>query len=610
MAKSSRSHDGVSVDDPIYAKRHSAAHLLAEVVLEEFPDAKIAIGPPVEHGFYYDFDLPRSLNEDDLVRLEDKVKTKMKQGGEFEYSVVDEAQARKIFADQPYKLELIDKMVAAGTDEYGEASEETVISTYKHGDFEDLCRGPHVDNIKKLDSRGFKLSRVAGAYWRGDESRPMLQRVYGLMFNTKEELAHHLWQIEEAKRRDHRRLGEDLDLFSFPTELGGGLAVWHPKGARIRKVIEDYSRLKHERGGYEFVYSPHIAKSTLFETSGHLDFYSESMYPSMQMSEKDEKEIGAYYPKPMNCPMHCLIYRSRPRSYRELPLRLFELGTVYRYERSGALHGMLRIRGFTQDDAHIFCTREDMQSEVASLLEFVLEVVRAFGFEDFTAYLATRPAEKSIGDDEVWDLATEGLRLAIEKAGIPYEIDEGGGAFYGPKIDMKLRDAVGREWQLSTIQADFQLPERFNLEYQGSDGQAHQPIMLHRALFGSVERFFATLLEHYAGAFPAWLSPEQVRLVPITTDQEEYCNEVAAKLRALDVRVTVDGSDDRMQAKIRKATVEKVPYILVVGRKEAEANQVALRLRSGEDEGPQDVDAVIARITENIATRNLSLAVT
>jgi threonyl-tRNA synthetase len=431
----------------------------------------------------------------------------------------------------------------------------------------------------------------------------MLQRVYGYLFESKDELDHHLWLQEEAKRRDHRRLGEEMDLFSFPEELGGGLAVWHPKGARIRKLIEDYSRLEHDRGGYEFVYSPHITKSNLFETSGHLDFYADSMYPPMRMQEKDPKEVASYYPKPMNCPFHCLIYRSRPRSYRELPLRLFELGTVYRYERSGALHGMLRVRSFTQDDAHIFVPREGVAAELSSLLDFVLKVVRTFGFDDFTAYLSTRPTEKSIGEDADWEMAESGLRSAIEAAGIPYELDEGGGAFYGPKIDLKLRDGVGREWQLSTIQLDFQLPQRFELEYIGSDGAAHRPIMIHRALFGSVERFFATLVEHYAGVFPVWLAPEQLRLVPITDSQVEFCQQLAAQARQIGLRVDVDDSDDRMQAKIRKATVQKVPFIGVVGKKEVEAGTVSVRLRNGDDRGVMPTQELIDLLAQLDSSR-------
>ena len=494
------------------------------------------------------------------------------------------SDAKALFADQSYKVEIIEKVEAAanaGTDgidtglDVTEVSADGVISVYRNSDdFVDMCVGPHVPSTGRLGH--FKLQKVAGAYWRGNEKGPMLQRIYGTAWESKQALADHLHQLEEAAKRDHRKLAVELDLLSFPSMLGGGLAVWHPKGAMIRKLMEDYSRARHEKGGYSFVYTPHLANGKLFETSGHLGFYADGMYPPMEMDN------GTYYPKPMNCPMHCLIFGSRQRSYRELPLRLFELGTVYRYERAGTLHGLMRIRGFTQDDSHIFCTQEQMAGEVASLLDFVLSVLRAFGFEDFTFNLSTKDPNKYVGSDEIWDVATEALREALDHHGLPYKIKDGDAAFYGPKIDIDVRDAIGRSWQLSTIQADFNHPDRFDLEYVGADNARHRPIMLHRALFGSIERFFGVLLEHYAGAFPTWLSPVQVKVLPVAEAHEEYAAEVVAALADAGMRVEIGHADDGLGKRIRNAKMEKIPYVLVVGDDDVAARTVGVNPRGGE----------------------------
>ncbi len=557
----------------LYRLRHSAAHMMAAAVLEKFPDAKVAIGPPIEHGFYYDFDLPRPLNEEDLEEIQARMREMIKEDREFVYEEVSPEEAREMFADQPYKLELIADILERGTDEYGEKTDEAVLSIYKSGEFVDLCRGPHVDSSSEIPAKAVKLLHTAGAYWRGDADKPMLQRIYGTAWETPKELRKYLQWREEVKKRDHRRLVKDLDLLSFHEEAGPGLAYWHPKGAMIRKIIEDFWRDKHMEGGYDFAYTPHIGKAWLWETSGHLDFYQESMYAPMDVDGQE------YYLKPMNCPFHILIYKTSLRSYRDLPLRWAELGTVYRYEKSGVLHGLLRVRGFTQDDAHIICTPEQIEGEVLRVLRFSLEMLRAFGFEEFEAFLATRP-EKAAGEPARWEQAQAALKRAIDIEGLAYEVDEGGGAFYGPKIDLKIKDALGRSWQLTTIQFDFNLPERFDMTYVGEDGDEHRPYMVHRALLGSLERFFGILVEHYAGAFPVWLAPEQVRLIPITDGHIPYARQVEDQLRVAHLRANVDVSSNRMGAKIRDAQLQKVPYMLVVGDREAEAGTVAVRLRS------------------------------
>jgi threonyl-tRNA synthetase len=482
--------------------RHSTAHVLAQAVTQLFPGAKFSVGPAIEDGFYYDFDLPegRTFSETDLVAITSRMKEIVSANQPFTRSEVSARDALQLFSDQPYKCEIIERVTSGAADgvDADEVGSGDAISVYRNSpEFVDLCRGPHVPTTGKLGH--FALMKVAGAYWRSSDKGPMLQRIYGTAWESKSALEEHLNRLIEAEKRDHRRLAVEQDLLSFPQELGGGLAVWHPKGAIVRKLMEDYSRDRHQSGGYQFVFTPHLANANLFQTSGHLDFYKDGMYPPMEMDN------GTYYPKPMNCPMHCLIYRGRQRSYRELPLRLFELGTVYRYERAGTLHGLLRIRGFTQDDSHIFCTEEQMADEITSLLDFVMSVLRRFGFEDFEFNLSTRDPNKSVGSDDIWEKATAALREGLDRHGVVYKIKEGDAAFYGPKIDIDVRDAIGRKWQLSTIQCDFNLPERFNLEYVGADSGRHQPIMLHRALFGSVERFFGVLLEHYAGALPTWL---------------------------------------------------------------------------------------------------------
>ncbi len=557
----------------LFTIRHSTAHVLAQAVLDLFPGATFGIGPPVENGFYYDFELPDggTFHPEDLERIEARMREIIAEAQPFLRREVPVAEGLEIFKDHKYKCEIIEGTVEDPTS----VTETGVVRLYDNPpNFCDLCRGPHVPTTNTFLGH-FKLMRVAGAYWRGDERQPMLQRIYGTAWATKKELDAYLTMLEEAEKRDHRKLAVELDLLSFPSEIGGGLAVWHPKGATVRRLIEDYSRLRHSNGDYEFVYTPHLANGQLFQTSGHLDFYKDGMYPPMEMDN------GVYYPKPMNCPMHCLIFRSRQRSYRELPLRLFELGTVYRYERAGVLHGLMRIRGFTQDDSHIFCTEEHLAGEIKGLLQFVLSVLRAFGFDEFEANLSTRNLEKSIGTDEVWDKATAALKAAIEDEGLPYKIKDGDAAFYGPKIDIDVRDAIGRKWQLSTIQLDFNLPERFQLEYVGADNARHRPIMLHRALFGSVERFFGVLLEHYGGALPTWLSPVQARVLPVRGDHQAYAEGVVERLRAAGVRADVVEADEPLGARIRKAKLEKLPYVLVVGDEDAAADTVGLNPRGG-----------------------------
>jgi threonyl-tRNA synthetase len=572
---------------------------MAEAVLEMFPEGKLAFGPPIENGFYYDFDLSRPLSIDDLAEIEKRMKEIIKGKYPFVHKDISVDEAKELFAEQPYKLDQIEKLASGEEDEDGEAGDAqglTEMSIYSHRNFADLCRGPHLDNTGEIPLDAFKLLNVAGAYWRGDENQPMLQRIYGTVWEEKEELEHYLWQLEEAARRDHRKLGKQLDLFSIQDAGGPGLICWHPHGARIRRIIEDFWYQEHERGGYEIVYTPHVGKAELWAISGHLDFYHESMYSPMDVEGQD------YYIKPMNCPYQLLIYKSRRRSYRELPLRWAELGTCYRYERSGVLHGLLRVRGFTIDDAHIICRPDQVEDEIARVYEFSLNMLRAFGFEDFAIYLATRP-EKYVGVPERWNQGEKALQRALDAQGLPYKMDEGGGAFYGPKIDIKVKDALGREWQTSTIQFDFNLPERFEMTYIGEDGLEHEPYVVHRALLGSLERFFGTLIEHYGGAFPPWLAPLQVVLVPIADRHNEYAHEVAAQLRAAGLRVDVNDSSDRMQAKIRDAQLQKVPYMLVMGDREVEARAVAVRLRDGEDLGAQPVSDFIAMAQAAIAAK-------
>jgi threonyl-tRNA synthetase len=577
--------------------RHSTAHVLAQAVTLLFPGAKFSIGPAIEDGFYYDFDLPggRTFSETDLAAITDKMREIVKADQPFVRSEVGVDEALRLFADQPYKCEIIERVTSGAADgaDAGEVGGGGTISVYRNTDsFVDLCRGPHVPSTGRLGH--FALMKVAGAHWRSSEKGPMLQRIYGTAWETKAALDEHLHRLAEAEKRDHRRLAVEQDLLSFPSELGGGLAVWHPKGAIVRKLMEDYSRERHQNGGYQFVFTPHLANANLFQTSGHLDFYRDGMYPPMEMDN------GVYYPKPMNCPMHCLIFAGRGRSYRELPMRLFELGTVYRYERAGTLHGLMRIRGFTQDDSHIYCTEDQLQDEIASLLDFVMSVLRRFGFKDFTANLSTKDPQKYVGDDAIWNKATDALRAALEKYGLDYKIKEGDAAFYGPKIDIDVRDAIGRKWQLSTIQCDFNLPQRFDLEYVGADSQRHRPIMLHRALFGSVERFFGVLLEHYAGALPTWLAPVQVRLLPVASAHEEYASAVVARLQREGFRVDVVHADDQLGKRIRNAKMEKIPYVLVVGDDDVANSTVGVNPRGGEVERDVRVDDFVARVAADV----------
>lgn len=578
--------------------RHSTAHVLAQAVTQLFPGAKFSVGPAIEDGFYYDFDLPegRTFSETDLVAITSRMKEIVSANQPFTRSEVSARDALQLFSDQPYKCEIIERVTSGAADgvDADEVGSGDAISVYRNSpEFVDLCRGPHVPTTGKLGH--FALMKVAGAYWRSSDKGPMLQRIYGTAWESKSALEEHLNRLIEAEKRDHRRLAVEQDLLSFPQELGGGLAVWHPKGAIVRKLMEDYSRDRHQSGGYQFVFTPHLANANLFQTSGHLDFYKDGMYPPMEMDN------GTYYPKPMNCPMHCLIYRGRQRSYRELPLRLFELGTVYRYERAGTLHGLLRIRGFTQDDSHIFCTEEQMADEITSLLDFVMSVLRRFGFEDFEFNLSTRDPNKSVGSDDIWEKATAALREGLDRHGVVYKIKEGDAAFYGPKIDIDVRDAIGRKWQLSTIQCDFNLPERFNLEYVGADSGRHQPIMLHRALFGSVERFFGVLLEHYAGALPTWLAPVQVRILPVASAHEEYAAELRNQFANAGLRVDVSHADDQLGKRIRNAKLEKLPYVLVVGDDDVAHHSVGVNPRGGEVERDVLANEFLARVLTEIA---------
>lgn len=577
----------------LYTIRHSTAHVLAQAVLDLFPGATFAIGPPVENGFYYDFELADggTFRPEDLERLDARMREIIAEGQPFLRRECPVHEGLQLFKDHKYKCEIIEGSV----DDPTSVTESGTVRLYENPPrFVDLCRGPHVPATNTFLGH-FKLMRVAGAYWRGDERQPMLQRIYGTAWATKKELDAYLHLLEEAAKRDHRKLATELDLLSFPSKLGGGLAVWHPKGAIVRKLIEDYSRERHANGGYDFVYTPHLANGQLYETSGHLSFYKDGMYPPMEMDN------GVYYPKPMNCPMHCLIFDARQRSYRELPLRLFELGTVYRYERAGTLHGLMRIRGFTQDDSHIFCTEDQLQDEIASLLSFVMSVLRAFGFDEFTANLSTKDPEKYVGSDEIWEKSTEALRLALEKYGLPYAIKEGDAAFYGPKIDIDVKDAIGRTWQLSTIQCDFNQPERFGLEYVGADNQRHRPVMLHRALMGSIERFFGVLLEHYGGALPTWLSPVQARVLPVRGDHQDYAASAVAALVAAGFRADLVEADEPLGARIRKAKMEKLPYVLVVGDDDVAATSLGVNPRGGEVERGVPLGEFIDRLRAETA---------
>ncbi|OZV78791.1 threonine--tRNA ligase [Micromonospora echinospora] len=595
----------VSLDSPdgLNVLRHSTAHVLAQAVQDVFPDAKLGIGPPIENGFYYDFDVDKPFQPDDLAKLEKRMQEIVKSGQRFRrrrFASLDEAKAE--LADEPYKLELIDvKGEGLDSSEVMEVGggELTIYDNLAAKEekvcWSDLCRGPHLPNTRLIGA--FKLMRSAAAYWRGSEKNPQLQRVYGTAWPTRDELKAYLKLLEEAARRDHRKLGVDLDLFSFPDELGSGLAVFHPKGGIIRREMENYSRIKHEQAGYAFVNTPHITKGNLYEVSGHLDWYADGMFPPMEV------EGANYYLKPMNCPMHDLIFRSRGRSYRELPLRMFEFGTVYRYEKSGVVHGLTRVRGMTQDDAHIFCTEEQMAGELKSLLAFVLELLRDYGLDDFYLELSTRNPEKSVGTDENWERATEALRSAAEESGLHLVPDPGGAAFYGPKISVQAKDAIGRTWQMSTIQVDFNLPERFGLEYQAADGTRQRPVMIHRALFGSIERFFGVLTEHYAGAFPAWLAPVQVVGIPIRDEHTDYLRQFVDTLRGQGIRAQVDAGDDRMQKKIRTAQQQKIPFMVIAGDDDVAAGTVSFRYRDGSQRNGVPVDEAVAHVTEVVRSR-------
>ena len=563
--------------------RHSAAHVMADVVTQMFPEAKLGIGPPTDEGFYYDFMVEEPFSEQDLSRIEKRMRRVVQQNHTFEFHEYPRDAAERMNAAEPLKMEIIE-----------EIPEDEKITTYRHGKFEDLCAGPHVESTGRIPA--FKLLSVAGAYWRGDENRPMLQRIYGTAFESKEALDEHLHRIEEAKKRDHRLLGRQLDLFSIQDETGPGLIIWHPKGSRTRGIVEDFWREQHRLHGYELVYTPHIGRASLWETSGHLGFYKENMYAPIEMEGQD------YYLKPMNCPFHVMYYQNDLRSYRDLPMRIGELGTVYRYERGGVVQGLLRVRGMTQDDAHIFCTPEQVEDEVNGVLDLTFFLLSSFGFSDYDVMLSTRP-EKAVGEDDQWDLATESLRKTLVERGIDYQMDDGGGAFYGPKIDIHIRDAIGRLWQITTVQFDFNLPERFGLTYIGEDGKEHRPYMVHRALLGTMERFMGVLIEHYAGAFPVWLAPVQAVVIPIADRHIGYAQELKARLEASNVRVDVDDGNDRMNAKIRNAQLQKVPYMLVIGDREIEAGAAAVRLRSGDDLGAVPVDEIVARIAGEVETK-------
>ncbi|MFZ5808634.1 MAG: threonine--tRNA ligase [Chloroflexota bacterium] len=586
-------------ESQLFRIRHSAAHVMAQAVLELFPDGKYTIGPAIEDGFYYDFDLPRSLTPQDLEQIEKRMREIIRGNHPFVRKVISAEQARQIFKDQPYKLELIEGLEQGGMDEHGNVlTEKPEISIYTHDKFVDLCRGPHVENTSQINPDAVKLISVAGAYWRGDEKRPMLQRIYGTAWQSAEELEQYLWRLEEAKKRDHRRLGKELGLFSSNPEVGSGLILWHPKGALVRHLAEEYCKNEHLANGYDLVYSPHIGRSELWQTSGHLAWYKENMYAPIDIEGEE------YFLKPMNCPFHIMIYKSQIHSYRDLPMRLAEWGTVYRFERSGVLHGLMRVRGFTQDDAHLFCRPDQMPEEIDRVLNFCLHILQKFGMKDFHAYLSTRDPDKSAGEAPMWEDATNALQAALDRAGLSYDIDAGGAAFYGPKIDLKMIDALGREWQLSTIQFDFNLPERFDLTYIGEDGKAYRPYMIHRALLGSMERFMGVLIEHYGGAFPVWLAPVQAVIIPIADRHLDYARQVASALKSQGLRVEVDERSERMNAKIRDAQNQKIPYMLVVGDREQENAQVALRLRNNENPGAMTLEAFLALAQQDIAQGN------
>jgi threonyl-tRNA synthetase len=615
--KEGDSVEGVSISSPdgLNVLRHSTAHVLAQAVQQVFAQTRLGIGPPIKDGFYYDFDPERPFNPEDLEKLESAMRKIIKDGQRFRRRVTNESDALKELAHEPYKCELIglkSDASSAGDEssvEVGGAELTIYDNLGRDGQpvWSDLCRGPHLPSTKHIPA--FKLMRTAAAYWRGSEKNPMLQRIYGTAWSSQDELQTYLDLLEEAEKRDHRRLGNELDLFSFPDEIGSGLAVFHPKGGIVRMAMEDYSRKRHIEEGYQFVYSPHLTKSTLFEVSGHLDWYSEGMYPPMIMDEElhsdgtIKKPGQKYYMKPMNCPMHILIYKSRGRSYRELPMRAFEFGTVYRYEKSGVVHGLTRARGFTQDDAHIFCTKEQMPKELDSLLTFVLNLLRDYGLQDFYLELSTKNPEKYVGADEDWDAATEILRKAAEAQNLELVLDPGGAAFYGPKISVQAKDAIGRTWQMSTIQVDFQLPQRFEMEYQSSDGSRQRPVMIHRALFGSIERFFGVLTEHYAGAFPPWLAPVQVMAIPVADAFAPYLQQITEKMRALGIRAEIDLSDDRMQKKVRNAQMEKIPFMLIAGEEDQQNKAVSFRFRDGTQKNGVSIDVAIEEILQTIKDR-------
>ncbi len=596
--------------------RHSTAHVLAQAVQELFPEARLGIGPPVTDGFYYDFDVPQPFVPEDLERIETRMRRIVKEGQRFRRRPVTDEEARAELADEPYKLELIGlkgggaEAAAEGAAVEVGAGELTIYDNLRRDGalaWKDLCRGPHLPTTKRIPA--FRLTRTAAAYWRGDEHNKQLQRIYGTAWESKEALAEHLHRLEEAERRDHRRLGRELDLFSFPDEIGSGLAVFHPKGGVLRKEMEDYSRRRHVEEGYSFVNSPHITKSHLFETSGHLDWYADGMYPPMHLDETRDadgtlvKPGQDYYLKPMNCPFHCLIFAARGRSYRELPMRLFEFGSVYRYEKSGVVHGLTRVRGMTQDDAHIYCTRAQMHDELARTLDFVLGLLADYGLDDYYLELSTKDPDKHVGSEEIWEEATATLERVGRASGLQLVPDPGGAAFYGPKISVQARDAIGRTWQMSTIQLDFNMPARFDLRYAASDGSRQQPVMIHRALFGSVERFVAVLTEHYAGAFPPWLAPVQVVGVPVAERHAGYLHDVAGRLRAEGLRVEVDDSDDRMQRKIRTAQLQKVPFMVIAGDADVEAGAVSFRFRDGRQDNGVPVDEAVGRVVAAVAGR-------
>ena len=592
--------------------RHSTAHVMAQAVQEVYANTRLGIGPPIKDGFYYDFDPENTFNPDDLTKIESAMRKIIKEGQRFKRRVTTEAEALKELSHEPYKCELIGIKGSAGEEasvEVGGAELTIYDNLGRDGNpvWSDLCRGPHLPSTKLIPA--FKLMRTAAAYWRGSEKNPMLQRIYGTAWPSQDELNGYLELLAEAEKRDHRRLGTELDLFSFPEEIGSGLAVFHPKGGIVRRAMEDYSRIRHEEEGYEFVYSPHLTKAALFETSGHLQWYADGMYPPMILDEEYNedgtvKRAGQqYYMKPMNCPFHNLIYRSRGRSYRELPLRLFEFGTVYRYEKSGVLHGITRARGFTQDDAHIYCTKEQMVGELDSLLTFVLNLLRDYGLNDFYLELSTKNPEKFVGEDSDWAEATEALRKAATAQKLELVLDEGGAAFYGPKISVQAKDAIGRTWQMSTIQVDFQLPQRFELEYSATDGTRQRPVMIHRALFGSIERFFGVLTEHYSGAFPPWLAPVQAIGIPVADTFGDYLGDVIQQMRKAGIRAELDSSDDRMQKKVRNAQMQKIPFMVIAGEEDQKAGAVSFRYRNGEQKNGIPIKDAIAEIKKVVQER-------